>query len=423
MRTALLSLVLLGCTPTAPTEPHLDARLSPGGLGICAERVLREGAYVPQAESVSGTHEPCSITRHAIAGSEGSTIAIRLTHWDRTRPPHLLVRSARGRRLTRPQPVVVGDELRWTLPHTGEFLVDLAPAIEGLAPTDYGLEVVCVDGCDRSYTRYPIVMMHGAAGTDTYLGILDYWFGIEQPMADAGFDVQIHSVAALAGVEARGEEWATIIDNVLLTSDARKVNLLGHSQGGLDARYVVSGLGYGDRVASLTTVATPHRGTVAADLAAGVIGLGPFDGAVLDAFASALIGIVGLQGDELTQQMQDLTRSGAAEFNAAYPDDPAVAYRSWAGRSCRLLDLFCQWDNEGEIVTPALAATYELTVWNEGPNDGLVSVSSARWGDYQGALPADHMDEVGQIIDLFDGPFDHAEFYLSEAETLRLLGH
>src|SRR6185295_19714138 len=49
--------------------------------------------------------------------------------------------------------------------------------------------------------------------------------------------------------------------------DAKKVNLIAHSMGGLDARYLTSCLGFSDRVASLTTIGTTHRGTRLADLA------------------------------------------------------------------------------------------------------------------------------------------------------------
>src|SRR5690606_21994510 len=48
------------------------------------------------------------------------------------------------------------------------------------------------------------------------------------------------------------------------------VNLFAHSMGGLDSRFLISSLGYGDRVASLTTLSTPHRGTAVADMALGL---------------------------------------------------------------------------------------------------------------------------------------------------------
>ena len=43
------------------------------------------------------------------------------------------------------------------------------------------------------------------------------------------------------------------------------VNLIAHSMGGLDARYLISRLGMADQVRSLTTISTPHRGSFMAD--------------------------------------------------------------------------------------------------------------------------------------------------------------
>ena len=31
------------------------------------------------------------------------------------------------------------------------------------------------------------------------------------------------------------------------------------------------------------------------------------------------------------------------------------------------------------------------------PSDGMVSVESAKWGEFRGCLPADHYDVIGQI--------------------------
>src|SRR5215469_10984999 len=69
-----------------------------------------------------------------------------------------------------------------------------------------------------------------------------------------------------------------------------KVHIIAHSMGGLDSRYLLSKnlLGLDGRVASLSTVSTPHRGSPVADL---VLGLLPeIDGKVvrsaLDHFAS-----------------------------------------------------------------------------------------------------------------------------------------
>ena len=43
------------------------------------------------------------------------------------------------------------------------------------------------------------------------------------------------------------------------------VNLVAHSMGGLDARYLITHLNMAEQVRSLTTVSTPHRGTYLVD--------------------------------------------------------------------------------------------------------------------------------------------------------------
>src|SRR5713226_501622 len=56
-----------------------------------------------------------------------------------------------------------------------------------------------------------------------------------------------------------------------MPGDGVRAHIIGHSAGGLDARYLAApppGLGRGNKVASITTIATPHHGSVIADLLA-----------------------------------------------------------------------------------------------------------------------------------------------------------
>ena len=43
-----------------------------------------------------------------------------------------------------------------------------------------------------------------------------------------------------------------------------KVNIIAHSKGGLDSKYIITDLGMQDHVASLTTLCTPHKGSIIA---------------------------------------------------------------------------------------------------------------------------------------------------------------
>ena len=52
---------------------------------------------------------------------------------------------------------------------------------------------------------------------------------------------------------------------VLTKTGAEKVNLIAHSKGGMEARYMIKVLGMNTHVASLTTISTPHHGSKTMD--------------------------------------------------------------------------------------------------------------------------------------------------------------
>lgn len=249
------------------------------------------------------------------------------------------------------------------------------------------LRVTCRAGCESEATRYPIVLLHGYAGVDSYFGVLDYFFDVVNTLDESGFTAWTPVVDAIATSVDRAEQLAPQIDDVFQETGARRVNLIAHSQGGLDARWLISQMGYGDRVASLTTVATPHGGIPT----------------LLFDFFSA----------------QDFSDDAMAEFNAAAMDDPRVRYWSWAFRSCQILQFACVRDSDGETVDTFLIATHTLLL-RFGENDGIVPTDRMVWGEFLGLRYADHFDQVGQIADGTSerDAFDHRAFYVGEARRL-----
>ena len=111
-------------------------------------------------------------------------------------------------------------------------------------------------------TRYPIVLAHGLTGFRQLFGVVDYFNGIPSDLRSGGAQVFVTQVSAVASATQRGEQLLHQIETIVATTGTGKVNLIGHSEGGLDARYVMGVRP--DLIASLTTVATPHLG---ADLA------------------------------------------------------------------------------------------------------------------------------------------------------------
>jgi triacylglycerol lipase len=59
------------------------------------------------------------------------------------------------------------------------------------------------------------------------------------------------------------------------------------------------------------------------------------------------------------------------------------------------------------------------------PNDGLVRVADAQHGEFLGCIPADHLDEIGQLLGDdpgFANDFDHLVFYRELVAWLRAGG-
>ncbi len=286
-------------------------------------------------------------------------------------------------------------------------------------------------------TRYPIILHHGMAGGRSW--ILTY-SGIEEALRRDGHVVVAKQVPPFDSVAVRAEALRKTIDDTLKATGAAKVNIIAHAMGGLDARYLISTLGYGDRVASLTTMSTPHRGAALADFG---LKLAPGD-LILNAFA-LVIGVsvsdVG-QDPHLRAAMEAMAEAKAAQFNAANPDDARVYYQSWSGVS----SLFGQGSDreraavkqacEGKLmIAPGTFdklrfefAPFSGIVGHGGtsdPHDGMVRVASARWGNFLGCVPGDHSDEIGQMTTARPNPrtgFDPQRFWRQVAFGLSARG-
>jgi triacylglycerol lipase len=164
----------------------------------------------------------------------------------------------------------------------------------------------------------PIVLVHGLCGSERIslfgVTVRDYFPGIRERLEAAGNRVLSPQLSRTRGVASRAEELKRFIGRNVPDGP---VHVIGHSMGGLDARYMISRLGMAHRVKSLTTVGTPHRGSPFADW-----GVGNFGPLVAPFFQ-----MLGLSH----QAFLDLTTAACRRFNEAVPDAPGVRYLSVAG--------------------------------------------------------------------------------------------
>ena len=121
-------------------------------------------------------------------------------------------------------------------------------------------------------TIYPIVFAHGMAGFDDILGY-DYWgddygYYVLDPYENWDIDWYqksfVASVTPFQSSEQRGYELYQDIMGYMASSGAQYVNIIGHSQGGLDLRKAAKSLytAKGRNVVKAgISISSPHRGS------------------------------------------------------------------------------------------------------------------------------------------------------------------
>jgi triacylglycerol lipase len=239
------------------------------------------------------------------------------------------------------------------------------------------------------------VLVHGLLGFDRLqvagITVASYFADIPDLLTRAGNRVHVAQLCPTGGIAQRAAELRKCIDQV---SPSEPVHIIAHSMGGLDSRYMISRLGMEQRVLSLITLGTPHRGTAFADW--GVRRFNRF----LQPFLARL--------SIPHQAFYDLTTEACKEFNATVPDASSVRYFSVAGRH-RPGWFSPVWQVSQSVVTEA-----------EGDNDGVVSIASARYGRDCQIWQGDHLSLINWIT-LFNPPGSFQHRGVQYGDLVRLL--
>ena len=223
----------------------------------------------------------------------------------------------------------------------------------------------------------PVILHHGLFGTgDIPLGpvTLRYFRGIDRAIAARGHPVIVPWVHPCSTVAHRAVQLKQHVLEQLRTIGRRgeRAILIGHSMGGLDARYAVSRLGLSEHVSAVVTVTSPNRGSPFADWVVRNLG---------DRLrVLPLLHKLGLD----VRAAADLTTAACATFNEQVPDVPGVRYYSVTAAR--------PWHR----VPPFAMASHALIRAAEGDNDGLVSVRSGTWGTHLGTWAADHWHTINR---------------------------
>ena len=190
-----------------------------------------------------------------------------------------------------------------------------------------------------------------------------YWANVPAVLTAAGNRVFVPRLPAASSVATRAAELKAFLDRELPEG---QFHLLAHSMGGLDSRYLISRLDMAERVLTLTTLGTPHRGTAFADWGVRVV----------QPLVRPMLDFLGLP----YEAFRDLTTTGCASstkrrrmrpMSATFPwRDSSRSTGSYSSGGCRIrlsnakrgrMTVWCRWrrragarrSRSGRPITPA----------------------------------------------------------------------
>jgi triacylglycerol lipase len=295
-------------------------------------------------------------------------------------------------------------------------------------------------GQNKKGPPYPIVLAHGFFGFEDFAGagFINYFYGVKTHLGNLGEkSVYTPAVDPFNSSEYRGKQLGAHIQKILADTNYAKVNIVGHSQGGLDARVVAHD--HPDWIAAVVTVGTPHEGVPVADIA---LRIEPHSDAekVIDALSKlagrALYDSVGNE-TSMAAAIRQFATAVMRDFNSRYTNAFGVQYFSIAGRTalhpggddCAAVDspdfiraFATELDPTDVLLKPTETV---LSSFGSYPNDGLVRARDARWGTFLGCVPADHLDQMGHLLGDSPGAgntWKHLDFYAAIVRLLRARG-
>lgn len=262
-------------------------------------------------------------------------------------------------------------------------------------------------------TKYPLVFVHGVFFRD--FRHFNYWGRIPDELIKNGAEIYYGNHESATPVKKSAEELAARIKDILKETGAEKVNIIAHSKGGLDCRYMISRCFMEDYVASLTTINTPHRGCEFAEYLLNE----KFPEETKETIASTYNKALKLLGDkepDFLAAVTDLTQKACVNMNTFVTDSSKVYYQSVGS----ILE-----NHKGGRFP--LNYSYHIVKEFDGENDGLVGEKSFEWGSNftllrpKGKRGISHGDMIDLNRENIPG-FDVREFYVKLVSGLKEQG-
>ncbi len=216
----------------------------------------------------------------------------------------------------------------------------------------------------RLSTHYPILLVHGLALRDD-LPLLRYWGRIPGFLRGQGVRIHLSRHDAWASVDQNATALRKRIEEILHSEECEKINIIAHSKGGIESRRAAHLFAGDPPIASITTIASPHRGAALADW---LLNFKPTHHETLHQAVNRLGRLFGDRLPDSLMALNQLTTGFMTGFNQRFPDHPAVHYQSIASRMQR------------PVLDPLFLVSHRILTELEGENDGVVGTEKCHWG-------------------------------------------
>lgn len=217
--------------------------------------------------------------------------------------------------------------------------------------------------------QYPILLVHGMGFRDRKL--FNYWGRIPKLLKGQGNKVYYGNQDSNGTIEENAKALKRRVEEILQETGAEKLNVIAHSKGGLDIRYMISSLDMGGYIASVTTMCTPHNGSKTVDK---LLQLPTILIKFVAKCTDLWLRLLGEDNPNTYQVFLSLSTEYAKRFNGCNVDDSRVYYQSYACIMRHSLS---------DII---LAIPNRVVKHYEGENDGLLTPESVKWGEFKGII-------------------------------------
>ncbi|MBF0397896.1 MAG: hypothetical protein HQK78_14040 [Desulfobacterales bacterium] len=309
-------------------------------------------------------------------------------------------------------------------------------------------------------TVYPIVLAHGIAMNDIDVNgtkVIDYFNNIKDALVANGATVFVAQVDKMAATGTKAYQFAKWLDTNVWSKGYQKVNIIGHSHGGIYTKYAMKFSSYtnskygtftwslpASKVASLTQIDSPNQGSPVADFLLAVDdGSGGLVAGALNYLYAPVMNLIfgNKEGDvyvDVARNGYDLTIDGAAALYQSLGGNngiPGVYCQSYMHKQNELLGVAIPQLGTFQLMSFTMPIQYlaNLIGYKGGPHqpsDGIVSEKSAQWANYRGmddggfwqAAGIDHCNATGLPFG-WTGFFDAPAKYVEIVKDLKARGY